>query len=42
MVPQIRVRIYNEDLPGRNSRVKWLFSVIVIGSGDFGKKLLKS
>ena len=34
--------IYSEDLPGRNSRIKWLFSVIMIGRGNFEKKSLKS
>ena len=29
--------IYSEDLPGRNS--SWLFSVIVVGRGNFGKKI---
>ena len=36
--PKIKTRIYSEDLPGRNSRIKLLFSVIVIGRGNFWKK----
>ena len=40
--PKIKMRISSEDLPGRNPRIKWLFRVIVIGRGNFGKKLLKS
>ena len=34
---KIKMRIYSEDLPVRNSR--WLFSVIVIGRGNFEKKI---
>ena len=40
--PKIKIGICSEDLPGRNSRIKWLFSVIVIGKGNFEKKTLKS
>ena len=34
---KIKMGIYSEDLPGRNFR--WLFSVIVIGRGNFEKKI---
>ena len=39
---KIKMRIYSEDLPGRNSRIKWLFNVIMTGRGNLGKKSLKS
>ena len=34
---KIKMGIYSEDLPGINSR--WLFSVIMIGRGNFEKKI---
>ena len=36
------MRIYSEDLQGKNSRIKCLFSVIVIGGRNSGKKSQKS